>query len=67
MKTNSSDGEDITTELFQVLAYSSGLKFEDLQLMTVGMVLDYIDEFIDHHNPKKVKSRKARQEDFDAF
>jgi hypothetical protein len=53
--------------LFQVLAYQSGLKFEDLQLMTVGMVLDYIQEFIDYNNPKKVKKRKATQEDFDAF
>jgi hypothetical protein len=54
--------------LFQVLAYQSGLKFDDLQLMTVGMVLDYIEEFIDHNNPKKQKrSRKATQQDFDAF
>jgi hypothetical protein len=35
--------------------------------MTVGMVLDFIQEFIDHNNPKKVKKRKATQEDFDAF
>jgi hypothetical protein len=35
--------------------------------MTVGMVLDYIEEFIDHNNPKKTKSRRARQTDFDAF
>lgn len=31
------------------------------------MVLDYIEEFIDHNNPKKVRTRKATQEDFDAF
>jgi hypothetical protein len=53
--------------LFQVLAYQSGLRFDDLQIMTVGMVLDYIEEFIDHNNPKKKKSRKATQKDFDAF
>jgi hypothetical protein len=54
--------------LFQVLAYQSGLRFDDLQLMTVGMVLDYIEEYIDHNNPKgKKKSRKATQQDFDAF
>jgi hypothetical protein len=36
--------------------------------MTVGMVLDYIQEFIDHNNPKKKKaSRKATQKDFDSF
>jgi hypothetical protein len=35
--------------------------------MTVGMVLDYIEEYIDHNNPKKKKTRRATQEDFDAF
>jgi hypothetical protein len=44
------------------------LKLDDLQIMTVGMVLDYIQEFIDHSNPKnKKKSRKATQKDYDAF
>jgi len=57
----------MTTELFQVLAYHSGLKFEDLQLMTVGMVLDYLQEYIDHNNPKGKRTRKAKQQDFDAF
>jgi hypothetical protein len=54
--------------LFQVLAYQAGLKLDDLQIMTVGMVLDYIQEFIDQNNPNKEKKpRKATQEDFDAF
>jgi hypothetical protein len=54
--------------LFQVLAYQSGLRFDDLQIMTVGMVLDYIQEFIDHNNPEKEKKeRKATQQDFDSF
>jgi len=53
--------------LFQVLAYQSGLRFDDLQQMTVGMVLDYIQEFIDYNNPKKKRTRKATQQDFDAF
>jgi hypothetical protein len=37
--------------------------------MTVGMVLDYIQEYIDVNNPKKKtkKKRKATQQDFDAF
>jgi hypothetical protein len=46
------------------------LRLDDLQLLTVGMVLDYIKEFIDHNKPnkkKKVKTRKAKQSDFDAF
>jgi hypothetical protein len=35
--------------------------------MTIGMVLDFIQEFIDQNKPKKKKARKAKQEDFDAF
>jgi hypothetical protein len=35
--------------------------------MTVGMVLDYIEEYVDHTNDKKVRKRKATQNDFDAF
>lgn len=37
--------------------------------MTIGMCLDYIDEYVDLNNPKKQqsKSRKASQKDFDAF
>lgn len=57
----------MSTELFQVLSYQAGLKLEDLHLMTVGMVLDYIEEYIAHMNPKKAKNRKATQKDFDAF
>jgi hypothetical protein len=58
----------MSTELFQVLAYQSGLKLDDLQIMTVGMVLDYLEEYLDHINPKRKKrSRKATQKDFDAF
>jgi hypothetical protein len=57
----------MTTELFQVLAYQSGLKYEDLQLMTIGMILDYVQEFVDHNNPKKKRTRRATQQDFDAF
>lgn len=39
-------------------------------MMTVGMVLDYIQEYIDVNNPKKkkkIRTRKATQQDFDAF
>lgn len=72
MKTENSDEDDepITTELFQVLSYQAGLKLDDLHLMTVGMVLDYIQEYIDVNNPKKKKqrsTRKATQQDYDAF
>jgi hypothetical protein len=49
------------------LAYQAGLTLDDLHLLTVGMVLDYIQEFIDHQKPKKKKARKATQDDYDAF
>jgi hypothetical protein len=38
--------------------------------MTVGMVLDYVEEFIEQSKPEKEKAataRRATQEDFDAF
>jgi hypothetical protein len=57
----------MTSELFQVMAYQCGLKYEDLQIMTVGMVLDYIREYLEQHKPAKEKKRKAKQNDFDAF
>jgi hypothetical protein len=57
----------LTVELFQVLAYQSGLRLEDLQLLTVGNVLDYIKEYIEQSKPQEAKKRKANQSDFDAF
>jgi hypothetical protein len=57
----------LTVELFHVLAYQAGLHLEDLQLLTVGMVLDYIQEYIEHNKPNKEKKRRASQADFDAF
>jgi hypothetical protein len=35
--------------------------------MTVGNCLDYVQEWIDAHNPKKTVKRKATQADFDKF
>jgi len=44
------------------------LAHEDLETMTIGMVLDYIDEYFEMKNPnKKPKARKASQSDFDSF
>ncbi|CAI3193088.1 hypothetical protein CNEO2_160025 [Clostridium neonatale] len=38
-----------------------------MEVMTIGMCLDYIQEYTDMLNPKKKKSRKASQKDFDNF
>ena len=53
--------------MFQVLAYQAGLRLEDLNLLTVGMVLDYIQEYIDRQKPNKERKRRATQADFNAF
>ncbi|UNP79065.1 hypothetical protein MN033_08965 [Bacillus nitratireducens] len=62
------DGE-FSTDTFLALCYLSKLTSEDLEVMTIGDCLDYIEEFVQISNPEKEdkKSRKATQEDFDAF
>lgn len=35
--------------------------------MTIGMCLDYIDEYYDSLDTKKTKKRQATQSDFDKF
>lgn len=35
--------------------------------MTVGMCLDYIDEYVEQQNPNKKRVRQASQDDFDKF
>jgi hypothetical protein len=35
--------------------------------MNIGTVLDYIDEFLEIENPKKISTRKATQTDMDNF
>jgi len=38
-----------------------------MEIMTIGMCLDYIEEYVDMGNPKKSRNRKASQSDFDSF
>jgi hypothetical protein len=35
--------------------------------MTIGMCLDYIEEYIETEKPAKQRRRKASQKDFDSF
>jgi hypothetical protein len=35
--------------------------------MTIGMCIDYIDEYLEQSKPAKERTRKARQSDFDSF
>ncbi|MCY9547287.1 hypothetical protein [Lysinibacillus xylanilyticus] len=46
------------------------LDSNDLEKMTVGMALDYIEEYLEMKNPNKKEKktvRKASQADFDSF
>lgn len=66
-KGEASQGESITTDSLLLLCRQCGLSKEDLEDMTIGMCLDYIDEYIEMQNPKKKKARRATQSDYDAF
>jgi hypothetical protein len=64
------DGEGINTETYLALCYKCKLTRLDLEDMTIGMCLDYIDVYLDMSNPKKkkkVSTRKATQADYDSF
>lgn len=39
----------------------------DLEILTIGMCLDYIEEFLETEKPAKQRKRKATQSDMDAF
>lgn len=43
----------ISTEKFLVLCKEAGLSHDDLETMTFGMALDYIDEYYTMKNPDK--------------
>lgn len=45
-----------------------GLSLDDMEYMTIGQCLDYVDEYFRIKNgDKEVKERNAKQSDFDAF
>lgn len=46
----------------------AGLGSEDIDEMTIGDCLDYIQEFIDNQKKReKPRTRRATQADFDSF
>ena len=59
--------EVITTETFLLLCRKSKLTLEDMEIMTIGMCLDYITEYVDINNPEKENNRNASQVDYDNF
>ncbi|HFJ9448154.1 TPA: hypothetical protein ACGW2Y_005203, partial [Bacillus tropicus] len=64
------DGKSgFSVDTFLALCYSCKLSKEDLEDMTIGDCLDYIDEYVELRNPKKEQenTRKATQDDFNNF
>ena len=58
----------MSTELFLFLCKKVKLNRLDLEDMTIGMCLDYMDEYIEQSDTKSTKrSRKSTQSDFDSF
>ncbi|WP_188859570.1 hypothetical protein [Oceanobacillus indicireducens] len=45
-----------------------GLTLEDLDMMTIGECLDYVENYVDIKSGKQEeKTRRATQDDFDSF
>jgi hypothetical protein len=57
----------MSTETFLFLCYKCGLTKADLETMTIGMCLDYVQEYAEQLKPDEEKIRKATQNDFDCF
>lgn len=58
----------MTTELFLFLCKKVELSKSEMEDMTIGMCIDYMEEVIEMNNgEKKSKARKATQADFDSF
>jgi hypothetical protein len=45
----------------------AGLTFDEMDQLTIGGCLDFVDEFIEQSKPSKPKARQASQADFDKF
>lgn len=58
---------DNHTTSFLFSAYKAGLSHADLDMMTVGGIMDFIEEWVDRNTPDSEKTRQAKQSDFDSF
>lgn len=58
----------LTTESFFMTCKMVGLTLEDMEMMTIGECLDYVENYIDVKNGKQEERvRQANQDDFDSF
>ena len=63
-----SNGQQTTVETFLILCKDCGLEHADLETMTIGQCLDYVDAYLELKNPdKKPKVVMASQVNFDSF
>lgn len=55
--------------MFLLVCKQADLDFIDMDEMTIGMCLDYVEEYVEIHDPKRSKSRsrRATQVDYDSF
>ncbi|WP_010049870.1 hypothetical protein [Carnobacterium maltaromaticum] len=68
-ETASASDELITVESFLLLCKRTGLDSEDLETMSIGMCLDFFEEWLDANDSNRIKNktRPAQQNDFDSF
>lgn len=57
----------MSTELFLFLCKKVELSKDELEDMTIGMCLDFMDKWIEMNDTENKKPRKATQNDFDSF
>ena len=58
----------MTTESFFMTCKMVGLTLEDLDMMTIGECLDYVENYVDIKSGRQEeKTRQATQDDFDSF
>lgn len=58
----------LTTESFFMTCKMVDLTLDDMEMMTIGECLDYIDNYVDVKSGKQEETvRQANQDDFDSF
>ncbi|CUR63459.1 hypothetical protein C122C_0821 [Leuconostoc gelidum subsp. gasicomitatum] len=70
MKTSQKSDEPFDDESYLYIAKKAGLSFEEMQMMDMGQVMDYITEYVNSETKQsedKPKANKANQAMFDSF
>ncbi|QEA50172.1 hypothetical protein FGL78_00210 [Leuconostoc lactis] len=70
LKTSQQSDETFDDESYLYVAKKAGLSFEEMQMMDIGQVMDYITEYVNAETKQaedKPKTQKATQAMFDSF